>query len=59
MSVRDNGKGFIVPRNLVDLPNAGKLGLAGMAERARLIGGRLSIVSSPGQGTTVTVEVDR
>ncbi|HZG43718.1 MAG TPA: sensor histidine kinase, partial [Longimicrobium sp.] len=31
-------------------------GLAGMQERARLLGGRLHIVSSPGQGTTVTAE---
>ena len=30
------------------------LGLAGMYERVRLVGGQLSIESEPGKGTTVT-----
>jgi PAS domain S-box-containing protein len=34
----------------------GTSGLAGMRERARLLGGRLEVVSSPGRGTTVTAE---
>ncbi|NOQ17766.1 MAG: hypothetical protein GQ507_00800 [Dehalococcoidales bacterium] len=40
-----------------DLADLGKLGLAGMQERARLIGGRLEIESERGKGTTVTVKV--
>jgi len=32
-------------------------GIVGMRERARLIGGRLRLVSRPGHGTTVTVRV--
>jgi PAS domain S-box-containing protein len=57
LSVRDNGKGFKAPRNTADLTNVGKLGLAGMEERVRLVGGKLILESKPGKGTTVTVEV--
>ncbi|UCH86712.1 MAG: PAS domain S-box protein [Dehalococcoidia bacterium] len=57
LSVRDNGNGFEVPRSAADLANVGKLGLAGMEERARLVDGRLTLESEPGKGTTVTVEV--
>ncbi|MBA7698357.1 hypothetical protein ES703_107034 [subsurface metagenome] len=35
----------------------GKLGVLGMEERARLIGGDLEIKSEPGIGTTVILEV--
>ncbi|MEV0127241.1 GAF domain-containing sensor histidine kinase [Dactylosporangium sp. NPDC050688] len=34
-----------------------RLGLASMRERARSVGGRLSVTSKPGAGTTVTMEV--
>jgi PAS domain S-box-containing protein len=57
LSVRDNGNGFEVPRSTADLANVGKLGLAGMEERARLVGGKLTLESELGKGTTVTVEV--
>ncbi|MDP2948465.1 MAG: PAS domain S-box protein [Chloroflexota bacterium] len=57
LAVRDNGKGFEVPQSMADLANVGKLGLAGMQERARLAGGKLTLESEPGKGTTVTVEV--
>jgi signal transduction histidine kinase len=35
------------------------LGLTSMEERARALGGTLSVVSRPGEGTTVTLEVPR
>ena len=57
LTVSDNGRGFKVPRMIGDLADLGKLGLAGMQERARLIGGRLEIESERGKGTTVTVKV--
>jgi len=57
LTVIDNGKGFELPERIEDLASAGKLGLAGMQERAQLIGGRLMLHSAPGKGTTVTVEV--
>jgi len=57
VTVSDNGKGFKPPKTTDDLARDGKLGLAGMQERARLLGGSLTVQSEPGKGTTVTVEV--
>ena len=53
MTITDNGKGFLAPRLTGDLAREGKLGVLGMEERARLIGGDLQIKSEPGKGTTV------
>jgi PAS domain S-box-containing protein len=55
--IKDNGKGFDVPRTLGDMSRLGKLGLIGMEERARLIGGTVAMQSSPGAGTTITVVI--
>ena len=52
LQVEDNGFGF--DPNQEDLK--GRLGLAGMHERAEQIGGRLYIHSQPGQGVRVRVE---
>ena len=51
--LKDNGVGFD-PRNT---KNGGGLGMAGMEERIKKIGGRLSIKSSPGSGTDVFFEI--
>src|SRR5262249_9210172 len=48
LSIRDSGRGFNLPAG-----GMSSLGLSGMAERMRNIGGTLNIVSSPGNGTTV------
>jgi len=57
LTVKDNGKGFKLPQRMGDLASEGKLGLAGMQERAQLIRGNLTLQSELGKGTTVTVEV--
>jgi len=57
LTVKDEGQGFELPDRVDDLTIAGKLGLAGMQERAQLIGGKLKLQSEPGKGTTVTLEV--
>jgi PAS domain S-box-containing protein len=57
ITVTDNGKGFDLPKTIGDLARHGKLGLAGMQERAQLVGATLAIDSQPGKGTTVTVEL--
>ncbi len=57
LSVTDNGKGFDVPQKVGGLDNSGKLGLVGMKERAKLLGGSLTLRSRLDKGSIVTVEV--
>lgn len=52
LTVHDNGAGFDVGAVSRRTAGAG-FGLLGMQERAELTGGQLTIVSTPGQGTTV------
>lgn len=54
--IEDNGTGFDVSQVMAST-NEKKLGLFGMYERASLIGGKLTIESQPGAGTTVFLEV--
>jgi signal transduction histidine kinase len=54
--VEDNGRGFDVNHVMSSHPRE-KLGLYGMRERASLLGGTLTIESTPGMGTTVFVEI--
>ena len=57
VTIKDNGKGFRVPDTVGDLARDGKLGLTGMHERARLVGGSVTFHSEPGKGTTIVMEV--
>ncbi len=57
MEIKDNGKSFQVERVLNSKEKKNRLGLLGMRERVEMIGGTLSIESSPGQGTTVRAEI--
>jgi two-component system sensor histidine kinase UhpB len=52
LTVKDNGRGFSV-----DTGERSKAGLAGMRERAILIGGDLSVESHVGEGTVVRLEI--
>lgn len=52
ISITDNGCGFEVGR----ITDSHAVGLVGMQERARLIGGRVEICSTPGLGTTVRLD---
>jgi signal transduction histidine kinase len=49
MEVCDDGVGFDVDWALVDAAHRGRIGLLGMIERVRLIGGDLQIKSRPGR----------
>ncbi len=53
LSVTDDGCGF----DTGDLNKVEGLGLAGMRERAALAGGRLTVDSAPGRGTTVSCRI--
>jgi len=55
--VADDGIGFDVARVLGQTGRTESVGLLGMQERARLLGGRLEIESRDGGGTLVRVEV--
>jgi len=55
LAISDNGVGFEVPADTSALVAGGRLGLMGIYERARLLGGTAKITSALGQGTTVRV----
>lgn len=55
LEVRDNGRGFVTTEEAVI--NRRQLGLVGMYDRAKLIGGQLQIFSEPHKGTRVVLTV--
>jgi len=57
VSVRDDGMGFDFDTVRMSRARRPSLGLAGMKERAALVGGEVSIQSSPGQGTLVEAKL--
>jgi signal transduction histidine kinase len=57
MRVSDNGIGFEAPSTPADFAPSGHFGLLGLYERADLIGARLTIRSTSGEGTQLTVQL--
>lgn len=53
LTVRDDGRGFNPPPRFGPLVETGHFGLVGMAERAELVSGSLSIRSRPDHGTRI------
>ena len=56
LRVRDDGKG-IDPNFLTAEGRAGHFGLHGMHERAKLIGGKLTVWSAPDSGTEIELSI--
>jgi PAS domain S-box-containing protein len=56
MKIKDDGKSFHVQPILL-AGESKRLGLLGMRERAEMIGGTFGVESTPGQGTTIQVEI--
>lgn len=56
IEIRDNGQGF--DQAAESNGNRVGLGLSGITERARLLGGRAEIASAPGQGVQVTIIIN-
>lgn len=54
LTIRDDGLGFDLAQAEARASRGESFGLLGMRERASLSGGRLSILSAPGQGTVVS-----
>jgi signal transduction histidine kinase len=57
--VTDDGCGFDPETSLVRAARDGHLGLVGMYERVRLLGGRTQIDSRPGGPTVISVTLPR
>ncbi len=57
VSIKDNGIGFDVLEAINSKDRPRGLGLLGMRERLELMNGSLTIKSSPGSGTKITIEV--
>jgi two-component system NarL family sensor kinase len=55
----DDGQGFDVERTLVSAARGGRLGLVGMYERVRLLGGECRIESRAGGPTVISVTIPR
>jgi PAS domain S-box-containing protein len=56
MEIRDNGRSFDAHR-VMNGKRTGHLGLIGMRERGEMIGGTFAVVSAPGKGTTVCLQI--
>jgi PAS domain S-box-containing protein len=55
LCVADDGCGFV---HGDQTPLASRMGLVGMRERARLVGARFQVATSPGAGTRIEVSID-
>ena len=55
--IRDNGKGFDVERALKRVSQGGSVGLLSMQERLRILGGEVSVQSTPGTETVVRIQI--
>lgn len=58
INIDDNGEGFDTDMVMLGGPDYPCLGIMGMMERAASVGGKCHVLSQPGQGTKVMVEVD-
>jgi PAS domain S-box-containing protein len=57
LEIQDNGVGFEVSEDWLELARNGHLGLVGMRERAEAIGGQIDVCSGKGEGTRIRVSV--
>ena len=57
--VRDDGTGFEVERALARAAQRGRLGLVGIGERVRMLGGTFDVDSAPGGPTVLTFSLPR
>ena len=55
--ITDDGRGFEPEEELVRAARGGHLGLVGMHERVRMLGGLTSIDSRPGGPTTISAQI--
>jgi signal transduction histidine kinase len=56
MAIKDNGKGF-QEEHVLHARKGKRLGLLGMRERLEMVGGKFTVTSAPGKGTTVSAQI--
>jgi signal transduction histidine kinase len=59
LQIVDDGMGFEVERALAQAAQRGRLGLVGIGERVRMVGGTFELVSAPGGPTTLKLTLPR
>ena len=59
LEIKDDGQGFELPSRWVEFARKGHLGLVGIVERIKAVGGRTEIDSAPDEGTCIRVRVPR
>jgi signal transduction histidine kinase len=59
LQVVDNGMGFEVERALAKAAQRGRLGLVGIGERVRMVGGTFELESQPGGPTSLKITLPR
>jgi signal transduction histidine kinase len=57
--IKDDGQGFDVDQTMSNYEQRGSLGMLNLRERTQLVGGELSIRSTPGSGTRITIQVPK
>lgn len=57
LTVADNGKGFDPAALPATTPGSGGFGLQAMADRARTLGGTITLTTAPGQGTAIQLQI--
>jgi len=57
--VEDDGRGFEIDKVMRNYEQRGSLGMINLRERAELIGGELSLISTPGRGTQLNLKVPK
>jgi len=57
LTIRDDGQGFVVPDSITELAQRGSFGLVGIQERVWGVGGQMTIDSTLGRGTQLSVRM--
>ena len=59
LQIVDDGRGFPVEQTLIRAAKRGRLGLVGIGERVRMLGGKFDVESRSGGPTTLTLRLPR
>lgn len=57
LRIEDDGCGVDIDRRMDEFYKAKRMGIWGMRERARLLGGRITLKSKPGKGMRIHIEI--